>query len=50
LAASLSQSMQRTSAAGWYEHFGALRLLDDPLKLVLPLKTIADALALAQKL
>jgi GNAT superfamily N-acetyltransferase len=27
-------------AAGWYERFGALRLLDDPLKLVLPLDTI----------
>jgi GNAT superfamily N-acetyltransferase len=36
-------------AARWYERFGALRLLDDPLKLVLPLKTIADALALAAK-
>jgi GNAT superfamily N-acetyltransferase len=32
-------------AAGWYERFGALRLLDDPLKLILPLVTIADALA-----
>ena len=31
--------------AGWYERFGALRLLDDPLKLVLPLSTIRDALA-----
>ena len=31
-------------AAGWYERFGALRLLDDPLKLVLPLDTIAAAL------
>ena len=29
--------------------FGALQLLDDPLKLVLPLKTIADALAMAEK-
>ncbi len=28
-------------AARWYERFGALRLLDDPLKLVLPLATIA---------
>ena len=28
----------------WYERFGALRLLDDPLKLVLPLDTIAAAL------
>lgn len=31
-------------AAAWYERFGALRLLDDPLKLVLPLETIAAAL------
>lgn len=35
--------------ARWYERFGALRLLDDPLKLVLPLKTIADALTLATR-
>lgn len=32
-------------AAGWYERFGAIRLLDDPLKLVLPLGTIAAAIA-----
>jgi GNAT superfamily N-acetyltransferase len=32
------------AAAIWYERFGALRLLDDPLKLVLPLETIAAAL------
>lgn len=31
-------------AAAWYERFGALRLLDDPLKLVLPLQTISAAL------
>jgi len=31
-------------AAGWYERFGASRLLDDPLKLVLPLETIRAAL------
>ncbi len=31
-------------AAAWYERFGALRLLDDPLKLVLPLDTISAAL------
>jgi GNAT superfamily N-acetyltransferase len=31
-------------AAAWYERFGAMRLLDDPLKLILPLKTIAEAL------
>ena len=30
--------------AVWYERFRALRLLDDPLKLVLPLETIAAAL------
>ena len=32
------------AAAKWYERFGALRLLDDPLKLVLPLATIAQAI------
>ena len=31
-------------AARWYERFGALRLLDDPLELVLPLETVAAAL------
>jgi GNAT superfamily N-acetyltransferase len=31
-------------AARWYERFGARRLLDDPLKLILPLATIAAAL------
>jgi len=31
-------------AARWYERFGAQRLLDDPLKLVLPLATIAAGL------
>ena len=31
-------------AAAWYERFGALRLLDDPLKLVLPLDTIRSVL------
>lgn len=31
-------------AAGWYERFGALRLLDDRLKLVLPLDVILAAL------
>ena len=31
-------------AATWYERFGALRLLDDRLKLVLPLDVIAAAL------
>ena len=32
------------AAARWYERFGALRLLDDPLALVLPLATISAAL------
>ena len=32
-------------AAAWYRRFGALPLLDDPLKLVLPLETIAAALS-----
>lgn len=32
-------------AAKWYERFGALRLLDDPLQLVLPLTVVADAIA-----
>jgi hypothetical protein len=33
-------------AATWYERFGALRLLDEPLKLVLPLDTIREVLEL----
>jgi GNAT superfamily N-acetyltransferase len=36
-------------AAKWYERFGAFALLDDPLKLVLPLDVIADAIATAGK-
>ncbi len=36
-------------AAAWYERFGALRLLDDALKLVLPLTTIAGALDAAKR-
>jgi hypothetical protein len=32
-------------AAQWYESFGALRLEDAPLSLVLPLGTIAQAMA-----
>jgi GNAT superfamily N-acetyltransferase len=31
-------------AAAWYERFGALRLLDDRLRLVLSLATVAEAL------
>lgn len=36
-------------AAGWYERFGAARLLDDPLKLILPLTVIAEAIAAVEK-
>ena len=32
------------SAAHWYERFGALPLLDEPYKLVLPLVVIADTI------
>jgi GNAT superfamily N-acetyltransferase len=35
-------------AADWYERFGAVGLLDDPLKLILPLGTIAAAIAAAE--
>lgn len=34
-------------AAGWYERFGAIRLLDDPLKLILSLDTVAAAVKTA---
>jgi hypothetical protein len=30
-------------AAAWYTRFGAVRLVDDPLKLVLPFAVVADA-------
>jgi len=36
-------------AAKWYERFGALRLLDDPFELVLPLATVAAAVAATHK-
>ncbi len=36
-------------AAKWYERFGALALLDDSLKLILPLAVIAGALAKTQR-
>jgi GNAT superfamily N-acetyltransferase len=37
------------NVAAWYERFGALALLDDPLKLVLPLTVVAEAIAKAEK-
>jgi GNAT superfamily N-acetyltransferase len=33
------------NAVRWYARFGALPLLDDPLKLILPLDVIADTIA-----
>ncbi len=38
------------SVASWYASFGALRLLDAPLSLLLPLATIKTALETARKL
>jgi len=35
-------------AAAWYMRSGAVPLLDDPMKLVLPLQVIADAIAAGQ--
>jgi GNAT superfamily N-acetyltransferase len=37
------------NAARWYGRFGALPLLDDPLKLILPLSVFADAIKMAGK-
>lgn len=36
-------------AARWYEWFGAMALLDDPLKLILPLTVVAEAITAAGK-
>jgi GNAT superfamily N-acetyltransferase len=44
----LAIDAKSTRAAKWYERFGALPLLDDPLKLVLPLATIANAVRAAE--
>jgi GNAT superfamily N-acetyltransferase len=37
------------SAATWYARFGALKLLDAQLQLILPLSTVAEAIASAAK-
>ena len=37
-------------AAGWYERFGARLLLSAPLKLILPLRSMAEAIRIAGKL
>lgn len=47
--AALAIDAKDEKAVRWYERFGALALLDDPLKLVLPLRGIADALAGAER-
>ena len=36
-------------AARWYARFGAQPLLDDPLRLVLPLGTVAETIAAAER-
>jgi hypothetical protein len=45
----LAIDVKDTRAASWYERFGAMRLLDDPRKLILPLNMIAHVIAAAQK-
>ena len=40
----LAIDAQDRNAARWYQRFGAVRLLDDPLKLILPLAVITEAL------
>lgn len=40
----LAIDAKNEAVAAWYESFGAMPLLDDPLKLILPLETIAQAL------
>ena len=41
----LAVDAQDGDAARWYERLGAVPLLDDPLKLILPLAVIAEACA-----
>jgi hypothetical protein len=41
----LAMDSKDEAAARWHGRFGALRLFDDPLKLVLPLEIVAEALA-----
>ena len=40
----LAIDAKNEGAARWYERFGAQLLLDNPLKLILPLAVVADAL------
>ena len=41
----LAIDAQNRDAARWYERFGAVPLLDDPLKLILPLAVVAEAIS-----
>ena len=41
----LAIDAKSAEAARWYARFGAMTLLDEPLKLILPLSVVADALA-----
>ena len=41
----LAIDAKSAEAARWYTRFGAKTLLDEPLKLILPLSVVADALA-----
>jgi GNAT superfamily N-acetyltransferase len=43
----LAIDAKAAKAAYWYAQFGAVPLLDDPLKLILPLSTVAEAIRLA---
>ncbi|MDB5395685.1 MAG: family N-acetyltransferase [Rhodospirillales bacterium] len=43
----LAIDVKDEKAVTWYERFGAIMLLDDPLKLILPLSVIADAISVA---
>lgn len=45
----LSIDAKNDRAATWYQRFGAMQLLDDPLRLLLPLTTIAAALDLERR-
>jgi GNAT superfamily N-acetyltransferase len=45
----LAIDAKNTQAARWYERYGAVRLLDDQLKLILSLTVIAEAITAAQK-
>jgi hypothetical protein len=47
LGVALAIDAKDENAARWYARFGAVALLDDPLKLILPLAVVAEAIAAA---